>query len=99
MADPHQPIRLPWFEAEDYAQFKSFIGADILPESHAQWLAAAEAIERQILREGKTVLRVSVDLWDFRDWCHWTSVRADEKALAEYVRWYAGRPLDHTAAA
>jgi hypothetical protein len=99
MADLQQSLRLPWFDAEDYAQFKSFIGADVLPESHAEWLAAAEAIERQILREGKSVQRVAVDLWDFRDWCHWTGVRADERALAEYVRWYASKALGRTIAA
>ncbi len=98
MADLPEPLRLPWFDADDYAQFQSFIGADILPESHDAWLAAALSIERQILSEGKSVQRITVDLWEFRDWCRWASVRADGKALADYVRWFA-KGSDQSAAA
>ena len=85
---------IPWYHKEDYEELRSvFEDGDTLHETYEEWLASAESIERQLLGEGVSVVRVNIRLTEFSRWCASHGYRLNGKARSEYASWMA-RKLD-----
>jgi hypothetical protein len=59
-----------WIREDDYAPLlKIFDDASKMPPTWQEWLKMAEEMERGLKAYGHPVMRVTIDLNTFPDWC------------------------------
>ena len=80
---------IPWYKPETYDEVRRLLsdGAEKMPATYAEWLASAEAEEREMKAAGVATHRICHiepdALWA---WCRFTKSPLTYRALAEYAR-------------
>jgi hypothetical protein len=60
----------PGYPPEQYDALRAaFKDGASLPDTHAEWLRYSEYFERRMRKIGRNVVRVDLDLEEFRTWC------------------------------
>ena len=87
-------VGIGWYRRGDWDALRAlFVDRHVLPATYDDWLARAEALERQLEASGKRVVRAEIRPRTFGDWCQRTGRAPDaaartawgnEIALAEY---------------
>ena len=71
---PEEPstkvVGIPWYSPETYDKLRAEMqDPEALPATFEEWLQQAQGAERQLCREGCTVVRVDLTLSTFRAYC------------------------------
>jgi len=67
--------------------------ADDLHETYDRWLRNAEAIERQLTKQGLTVVRARIEPGPFVAWCEAEGLPCNAKARSRWSSDFAHRAL------
>ncbi|TMV85852.1 hypothetical protein FGG78_20425 [Thioclava sp. BHET1] len=103
MAERRKPTEVPigiiWFREADYAAARNaMVDKTTLPPSYVTWKRAAVLAEGKLKSQGKSVLRVPLELTAFRLWCERHNLKTDANARSHYAKSvafrYALRGLD-----
>jgi hypothetical protein len=79
-------VGVAWYREADWPRIKElFPDADLLHETHAEWLKFADESVKRLARTGMTVEPVVIDIDDFLGWCLIHNRPRDAKARTEYV--------------
>jgi hypothetical protein len=85
---PRQKIiaGIAWFRADQWQLLRSLaVDADILEETHAEWVRVAEKTIKKLAREGVTARKVIVDVNALKEWCELQNRPLDAAARAAYA--------------
>jgi hypothetical protein len=86
MSDPPLIVCLPWYRRGDYAELRAlFSDGEKLAPTFDEWLASAEAVERQAQRHGRPVTRVVLRPRPFAAWCRERHVTPDAQARIDFA--------------
>jgi hypothetical protein len=79
-------IGIPWYTRETYPDILNIMeDASTFPARFEDWLARAEATERQIENEGTAVVRAFIDPEEFSLWCRAHGLRVDAAARGRFA--------------
>lgn len=77
---------IAWFRADQWQLLRSLAtDADILEQTHKEWVALAEKTIRDLAREGVTARKVPVDVNDLVEWCATQRRPLNASARAQYA--------------
>jgi hypothetical protein len=87
MSDVKRIIGMPWYTREDHPRIlEIMVDAD-------EFLAAAERGERDLQRQGHTVIRAIIKPDEFLVWCREKGLRPDAYARSEFAAVIAARQI------
>jgi hypothetical protein len=94
MSEVKRIIGMPWYSREDHPRILDImVDADELHNSFDEFLAAAERGERDLQRQGHTVIRAIIKPDEFLVWCREKGLRPDAYARSEFAAVIAARQI------
>jgi hypothetical protein len=94
MSEVKRIIGMPWYTREDHPRIlKIMVDADELHDSFDEFLVAAELGERDLQRQGHTVVRAIIKPDDFLVRCREKGLQLDAYARSEFAAVIAVRQI------
>ena len=88
-----QRIGIPWYQLEDFERVKTvMVDKHLLSPVYSLWRQKAEQMERQLRRQGQTVIRAPLRADEFVAWCAARGLNVDANGRREYAAWFAAQP-------
>jgi hypothetical protein len=94
MSEVKRIIGMPWYTREDHLPIlEIMVDADELRDSFDEFLAAAELGERDLQRQGHTVVRAIIKSNEFLVWYREKGLQPDAYARSEFAAVIAARQI------
>jgi hypothetical protein len=90
-------VGIPWYRPEDFAALRLlFADGHVLHDTHAEWLKAAEGLEKRIKAQGGIAERVYVYPNEFTAWCRTNGFDLNAQARTRFANEFVARKHGQT---
>jgi hypothetical protein len=81
-----QNLALAWYSEEDYQDILEMMAdRDDLPETYQEWLDLSLAMENELFRQGRQVVRIMIQPKQFASWCAIQGLKPNGGARAQFA--------------
>lgn len=97
LAKINRLVGVPWFNEADYPASRLIMAdADLLPTRYSEWLEYVQEEVAEILSQGHTPFKVTIEPATFTAWCRERMLVRDQGARKRYAAIVAFRQMDFT---
>ncbi len=94
---PVRAIGIPWYGRQDYRRILEIMAdRDVLPPTYDSWRQKADALERDLKRQGVVTVHAVIDPETFPEWCAARGLHVDAQARGEFANAEAYRSVGKT---